>query len=167
MGGTIWVESEKNNGAQFYITIPFDSTEITSSELPKTMFAKAEEPEFNGEKILVVDDHTSSFVFISEMFEDQNVAVLQAKNGEEGIALCKANPEINLVLMDIQMGGLNGVEAMQQIKKSNSQIPVVAQTAFAQKGDRERFMEQGFDEYITKPLDERELQGIFKRFLKK
>jgi hypothetical protein len=67
--------------------------------------------------------------------------------------------------MDIQMSGVSGVDAMKQIKQLFPAIPIVAQTAFAQKGDRERFMQQGFDDYITKPLDERDLQEIFKRFL--
>ena len=65
--------------------------------------------------------------------------------------------------MDIQMGGLNGVQAMLQIKKFKPTLPVIAQTAFAQKGDRERFMDQGFDEYITKPLDLKKLAELKKK----
>jgi PAS domain S-box-containing protein len=167
MGGNIWVESVKNKGAQFFVTIPYSSTQHEKTEITPKNSEAENNATFNGEKILVVDDHTSSFVFISEMLEEQNVKVMQAKSGEQAIKMCNKNSEIQLVLMDIQMSGLNGVDAMQQIKRISPQIPIVAQTAFAQKGDRERFMEQGFDDYITKPLDERELQGVFKRFLKK
>jgi len=167
MGGTIWVESKKGEGAHFFVKIPYktiiEDQNSNKNNLEDALFR----PEFNGEQILVCDDHTSSFVFISEMFEDQNVKVLQAKSGNEAVNICNDNPSISLVLMDIQMSGLNGVDAMLQIKKLQAHIPVVAQTAFAQKGDRERFMKEGFDEYITKPLDDRDLQSIFKRFLKR
>ena len=165
MGGTIWVESEKNKGAQFFVTVPLIQSQTLDHVTNVTHIETVAHASFNGETILVVDDHTSSYIFISEMFENQNVRVIQATSGEQAIELCKQFPTIQLVLMDIQMSGVSGVDAMKQIKQLFPAIPIVAQTAFAQKGDRERFMQQGFDDYITKPLDERDLQEIFKRFL--
>ncbi len=167
MGGRIWVESVKGEGAEFFVSIPFKTVTKKIEEQLCSFNEQNLAFGFDGETILICDDHKSSFVFISEMFEGQNVSVIQAKNGEEAINICRENPHINLVLMDIQMGGLNGVQAMKLIKRRNADIPIVAQTAFAQKGDRERFMDEGFDEYITKPLDDRDLQSIFKRFLKR
>ncbi|MFW5851245.1 MAG: PAS domain S-box protein [Bacteroidota bacterium] len=167
MGGTIWVESEKGKGAQFYLQIPFTQI-ISESEKDETLISPTPtNTNFSGEQILVCDDYTSSYIFISEMFEHEDITVLQAKSGEEGVAMCTQNKSIQLVLMDIQMKGLNGVEAMHIIKKRRPNLPIIAQTAFAQKGDKERFLTEGFDDYITKPLDERELQSIITRFLKK
>ncbi|HON51642.1 MAG TPA: PAS domain S-box protein, partial [Bacteroidales bacterium] len=154
MGGTIWVESEKNKGAQFFVTVPLIQSQTLDHVTNVTHIETVAHASFNGETILVVDDHTSSYIFISEMFENQNVRVIQATSGEQAIELCKQFPTIQLVLMDIQMSGVSGVDAMKQIKQLFPAIPIVAQTAFAQKGDRERFMQQGFDDYITKPLDE-------------
>jgi len=165
MGGTIWVESEKNKGAQFFINVPIIHNIYESVDFEKQTHNDIDHTAFNGETILVVDDHTSSFIFISEMLENENVQVIQATSGEQAVEICNNIPSIQLVLMDIQMSGVSGVDAMKQIKAVHPSIPVVAQTAFAQKGDRERFMVQGFDDYITKPLDEQELQTIFTRFL--
>ncbi len=165
MGGTIWVESEKNKGAQFFINVPIIRSIYESVDFEKQTYDDIDHTAFNGETILVVDDHTSSFIFISEMLENENVQVIQATSGEQAVEICNNIPSIQLVLMDIQMSGVSGVDAMKQIKAVHPSIPVVAQTAFAQKGDRERFMVQGFDDYITKPLDEQELQTIFTRFL--
>lgn len=164
-GGSIWVESEKNKGAQFFVSVPIIRSADSEFETHSITQDSTTESPFNGETILVVDDHTSSYVFISEMLEDQNVRVIQATNGEQAIDICADTQAIQLVLMDIQMSGVSGVDAMKRIKESNPTMPIVAQTAFAQKGDRERFLQQGFDDYITKPLDERELRGVFTRFL--
>ncbi len=167
MNGTIYVESEKGKGATFYVNVPFTQVYESTQDNAISHVSLQKYTHFNGEHILVCDDYTSSFVFISEMYEDENIHILQAKSGEEAIEICKnTNNTIDLVLMDIQMPGINGVDAMHKIKKINPNIPIIAQTAFAQKGDRERFLLEGFDEYITKPLDERELQSVIRRFLK-
>lgn len=167
MNGTMYVESEKGKGATFYVNVPFIQVYESEQDNAISHISLQEYTHFNGEYILVCDDYASSFVFISEMLEDENIHVLQAKSGEEAIEICKNSPTaIDLVLMDIQMAGMNGIDAMHTIKKINPTIPVIAQTAFAQKGDRERFLLEGFDEYITKPLDERELHSIIKRLLK-
>lgn len=165
MGGRIWVESEKFKGAEFFITIPYKLSQNIEQEQTIQNSQKLNEYEFNGEKIIVVDDYNSSYIFISEMLEGKNVTILHFKNGEDAIEFCKKNSAIHLILMDIQMSGLNGVKTMQKIKKNNPQTPIVAQTAFAQKGDKEHFMQQGFDDYITKPLDDGELKEIFRKFL--
>ncbi|MFO7868467.1 MAG: PAS domain S-box protein [Bacteroidales bacterium] len=164
MGGTIWVDSEKNKGAHFFIRIPFKPTKEYSRDNNSSSIIS--QSKFKGEHILVCDDHTSSYIFISEMFEHEDITILQATNGKEGVEMSLHNKNIKLVLMDIQMKGLNGVEAMHLIKKHRPELPVIAQTAFAQKGDKERFLSEGFNDYITKPLDERELQSLISRFLK-
>lgn len=164
MNGRIWLESEKGKGATFFVSVPYTKTQESSlSTTPQTTHQKSI---FNGEHILVCDDVISSFVFISEMFENEDVRIIQAKSGEEAIQICNEHGAINLVLMDIQMAGLNGIDAMREIKKMQPHIPVIAQTAFAQKGDKERFLAEGFDDYLTKPLDERELHSMLKKFLK-
>lgn len=166
MGGTLWVESEKHKGATFYIRIPRIVAAATSVNTVSTEAAPSEQHCFKGETILVVDDHDSSYIYISEMLEQKQVHILQAHNGEQALQICTTNTDIRLVLMDIQMSGLSGTDAMKAIKRILPHLPVVAQTAFAQKGDKERFLALGFDDYITKPLDEDELQRIFCHFLK-
>ncbi len=103
-------------------------------------------------KILIVDDNISNIRLVEAMMES-NYELVTAFNGAEGIE--KAKEEIpNLILMDIQMPKVNGNTAMKEIKKTNGleDVPIVAYTAYAMKGDREKLLQDGFDDYLEKPI---------------
>ncbi len=118
-----------------------------------------------GKVILAVEDDDVSLEFFKELFEPYEIVLLSANNGQTAIELCKSQPKIDLVLMDVQLPVLNGKEAMKQIKKIRPDLPVIAQTAFAMAGDREAYINEGFDDYIAKPINVQELISSVDRFI--
>ena len=119
---------------------------------------------WEGKTILVVEDDEISLEFLKELFEPYKIKIIEVLNGKEAIEACKTNPEINLVLMDVQLPVLNGRDAMKEIKKTCPDLPVVAQTAFAMSGDREKYLNEGFDNYISKPINLQELLSIIEQY---
>lgn len=121
---------------------------------------------WEGKTILVVEDDEISLEFLKELFEPYKIKVIEVINGKEAIESCESNPEISLVLMDVQLPVLNGKDAMIEIKKNRPDLPVIAQTAFAMSGDREKYLSEGFDNYISKPINLQELLSIIEEYFK-
>lgn len=171
MGGEIWIESEKDKGAQFFFTTPYVSQSVETKKLiekeNKSLNDSSEDEAnlFHGETILVVDDHESSFVLFAEIFSEYNLTVDYESSGQKGIEYVRNNPSVALIFMDIHMPYFNGVETMKVIKKEFPNIPIVAQTAFALKEDRQKYLDCGFDDYVSKPLNKTDLLQVFRRFL--
>jgi len=91
--------------------------------------------------------------------------IIHAKDGQETVEICKSNPNIDLILMDIKMPIMDGHEAAKQIKKLRPDLPIIAQSAYALENEKEKFSGDCFDEYITKPIDVKELKSKFKKFI--
>ena len=110
-------------------------------------------PQKNGSPvILVAEDEVSNFRLIDAILKRHNYTVVRAENGEEAVEICKENPSIELVLMDIRMPGMNGLEATQAIKAEFPNLPIIAQTAYAMDGDKDKALANGCDDYISKPI---------------
>ncbi|MGD2034445.1 MAG: response regulator [Bacteroidales bacterium] len=120
---------------------------------------------WEGKVILAVEDDDVSLEFLKELFEPYKVKLLSAKNGQSAIDICKSDPKIDLVLMDVQLPILSGKEAMKQIKSIRPDLPIIAQTAFAMAGDREIYINAGFDDYIAKPINVEELISSVEKFI--
>ncbi len=118
-------------------------------------------------KILIVEDDATSAKMLEIMIEDFCEFPLFAKNGLEAVQLCKNNPNIDIVLMDIKMAELNGYEATEQIRKFNKEIIIIAQTAYALPGDKEKAIAAGCNDYISKPYSQIELTGLIGKYIKK
>lgn len=109
-------------------------------------------PNWKDKTILIVEDDDISMEFLIELLSPSNVKILSAKDGLQAVEYCHENPTIEIVLMDVRLPKMNGKEAMIEIKKYNPKLPIIAQTAFAMSGDREKYIESGFDDYISKPI---------------
>ncbi|NEW78845.1 MAG: response regulator [Gelidibacter sp.] len=118
-------------------------------------------------KILIVEDDPTSVMMLVIMIEDYCKSPLIALNGLEAVQLCKENPDIDFVLMDIKMHELNGYEATKQIRKFNKDLIIFAQTAFALPGDKEKSIAAGCNDYISKPYSQSELTGLINKYIKK
>jgi len=156
LGGKIWVTSKDGSGSTFRFTIPYNI---------KTIKEKGKDLKLNGRRnveqqtsiknlsIIIAEDDEASKMLFKEIFKHKFNDIVYTTTGEQTIISCKENPETDIVLMDIRMQGMNGYDATREIRKFNNEIIIIAQTAFALTGDREKAIEAGCNDYITKPLD--------------
>jgi hypothetical protein len=117
-----------------------------------------------GKTVLVVDDDVRNIFALTSLLEEHNLNVLHAENGQKGIELLTGRPDIDLVLMDIMMPEMDGYETMRAIRKIPRfrQLPIIALTAKAMKGDRAKCIEAGASDYITKPVDLEQLFAVLR-----
>ena len=163
MDGTIKVSSKVNEGTRISVTLPSDV--LTANE-----FANAQPQSFVAQinidksaKVLVVEDHYINQVVIQTLFEKLGVAHAIVSTGEEGVKYVNANP-VDLVLMDLNLPGIQGDEATAQIKSINPELPVIAVTADAITKPASLY-EKGLDDVLTKPVDSNELVRVLNQFL--
>jgi len=163
LGGKIWVESQEENPetgvsgrTAFYFTIPFTKVQGQTENMskPNSEEENYAEPVFDGQglKILIAEDEEVSNLMLAIVLKNICREILYAQTGFEAIDVCRKHPDLDLVLMDIKMPDMNGYEATRIIRTFNSRVVIVAQTAYALHGDREKALEAGCDDYITKPI---------------
>jgi two-component system chemotaxis sensor kinase CheA len=192
LGGVITLESEENKGSTFTLYVPSmkegqkremskDQVKVTSSnvdivqssEVVSETFPipkKPADPEyvlFKGKKVLLVDDDIRNVFALTIALENEGIIVKVANNGKEGIELLQEEVEMDLVLMDIMMPVMDGFEAMQTIRSipEYKDLPIIALTAKAMKNDREKCLESGASDYITKPLQIDQLFSLMRVWL--
>ncbi|MEG4875057.1 HAMP domain-containing protein, partial [Microcoleus sp. CZ3-B4] len=120
-----------------------------------------------GKKVLIVDDDVRNIFALTSMLERHLMQIVFAENGREGIAQLQNTPDINIVLMDVMMPEMDGYETMEAIRKMPQfgSLPMIALTAKAMKGDREKCIEAGASDYITKPVDTEQLLSLLRVWL--
>jgi CheY-like chemotaxis protein len=122
---------------------------------------------FKNKKVLIVDDDVRNVFALASVLESSGMEVIFAENGRDGIETLRANPDIDLVLMDIMMPEMDGYETMQAVRQMPEfrQLPIISLTAKAMKGDRERSIAAGASDYITKPVDTDQLMSLMRVWL--
>jgi len=159
--GEIWVTSEENIGTTFFFTIPYITEAISKKE--NIAFTKLEPSQRT--KILIAEDEDSNFFLLQELLNSEKFKITRAHNGQEAVNIFKENSEFDLIFMDIKMPILNGIEATQQIRKFNSKIPIIAQTAYAMAEEKTKILKAGCSSYLTKPIMEDALNRVIAKYI--
>jgi hypothetical protein len=162
LDGDVLAESEKRVGSTFYFTIPRRELSVKRGSAP---FIHKEVFTPNTPLILIAEDDESSFLFQSVVVKRGGYNVLRATNGVEAVEFCRDNPQIDLVLMDIKMPILNGIEATEQIRVFRKDLPIIAVTAYAQSDDEFRILQSGCNDYLTKPIKSDTLLEKIRKFI--
>jgi len=166
MQGRIWVESQAGKGSTFHFTAAFGRTSGISIK-PKSPRIKPVITAHASMKVLIVEDGHVNQLVGARMLEKRGHTVKLAANGREAIECCGKN-DFDAILMDVHMPGINGYEATARIRQmeqaTGRHVPIIAMTANAMKGDRERCLAAGMDDYISKPLRSAELFQVVEQF---
>ena len=163
--GRVWFESTPGSGSVFHFAIPLKRATRKAGK-SKLLFHTELSPFAKTMKsVLIVEDDKSSYVLMKEFLKPLKLNIHHVTDGTDAIQFIKNHPDTGLVLMDIKLPFMDGYEASKAIKKINPNIPIIAQTAYAMPGDREKAIGSGCDEYITKPLELAKLQELVKSYL--
>jgi len=153
LGGEISLESKENEGSVFYLTLPLKADISESGGAYPDDNLQNGVPDFSGSLILVAEDDYANYAYLEKIILKTRASVLHAKNGKELIDLYNKNQNASLILMDIKMPRMNGIDALKLLKASGVKIPVIAQTAYAFSDEIKAIKASGFTDYITKPIN--------------
>jgi len=162
MAGEIWVESAKGQGAEFYFNLPYLKGLNANINLAKGVKkdVKKENP-----TILIAEDEHINFLYLEALFEDLPFNIIHAKNGLEAVKMATKHPNISMIFMDLRMPKKNGAQAVKDIRKTKTKIPIIALTAYAMDDDNKKLLNEGFDALLTKPFSKDEITTLIKKHL--
>jgi len=162
LGGSIFAESVKGAGSAFSFSVPY----VPQSILEDNFRESASNQRIDDKTtILIVEDDELNFLYMQSVMKSVGYKYIHAANGAEAVDECKRNPDINIILMDIKMPVMNGIEATRLIREFKSDLPIIATTAYAETGDEHRLIEAGFNEYLPKPINLKQLNAIIKKYV--
>jgi len=164
LGGSIWVRSEVWKGSSFCFTLPYPAVGEIIPHIENDSSGIGVGPLDNKLKILIAEDDETSEMLLSVLVKEFSKDILIARTGTEAIEIYRNNPDIDVILMDIQMPGMDGYEATRQIRKLSKHVIIIAQTAYGILGDWEKARESGCDDYISKPITQDILSGLMHKY---
>ena len=164
MGGELKLKSKLGEGSEFYFSVPASIGKLEISQTTQKTYTS-----FKGKKVLLAEDNKANQIFMQIVLKKLDVAFDVANDGLEAVEMF-GKSSYDLILMDENMPNMNGIGATKEIlaieqEREQKHTPIIALTANALKGDREKFLDAGMDEYLTKPVDRQKLQDVMHQFL--
>jgi PAS domain S-box-containing protein len=153
LGGTIHVKSKLNHGSEFTLLLPNSLKKEMTHDLQKTKTICSNQPL----KIIIAEDDEANFFLLELILANINIKILHAANGQQVIELYNKHPDTDLILMDLKMPLMDGIEAIKKIREKNTKIPIIAQTAYVTEDEKQKAFHAGCNDYITKPIKEKKL----------
>ena len=164
LDGELWVNSEENVGSEFRFKIPYNTKE--NHHTNNTEFMVERTKRFKDLSVLIAEDEELNRKYFDVIFKDTFKNIYYAKNGQEAIDICLNNPEIDIILMDMKMPEVSGYTATKEIRKFDKEIIIISQTAYGLVGDKEKSLEAGCNDYISKPINKNEIFEIIGCYFK-
>ncbi len=167
MGGKIVVKSEKGVGSEFSFSIPYRPAGSTKTKVATVINESLMKPiDWSSRKCLLVDDNKDVLIYLNRILTDTGVSIITARSGFEAIEIIKETPDIDVVLLDMQMPEMNGIETTREIRKIRKNLPIIAQTAFIFEDDKDIILEAGCDACLIKPIRREHLLTVMSSFVK-
>ncbi|MDE5417415.1 PAS domain S-box protein [Labilibaculum sp. DW002] len=169
LGGNITLESEKGKGSIFSVSIPYQpanrkykENKITSDKIPNSNEEK-------HQTILIAEDEEINFIFLKILLSelDDKLTIIHAKNGKDAVDICTTNDQIDLILMDIKMPIMSGINATKKIRQFRQHLPIIAQTAYTATQEQDEATNAGCNDFISKPIKKEKLLAITSQYLTK
>jgi signal transduction histidine kinase/ActR/RegA family two-component response regulator len=169
LGGNIGVKETGQEGSVLSFAIPYKTNE--NQDYEKRIEGEGENGERRKKTVMIVEDDETNLMYIQELLKDKELSnhfeieQLLARSGKEAYDLYKKNPGLDLILMDLKLPDIGGLEITKEIRKQDTGISVIAQTAYAMSGDKRKAIEAGCNDYITKPIERKEFISKVQIFL--
>tara|TARA_R110000751_G_scaffold301415_5_gene413834 strand:+ start:35606 stop:38041 length:2436 start_codon:yes stop_codon:yes gene_type:complete len=162
LGGDVGLESQTGAGSTFFFSIPYQKAVADTKVVLDTNNTTLDSDHFT---ILIAEDDRFNFLYLKACLSEVDCTILHAVNGKEAVELVNENSSIDVILMDINMPKMNGYEALEEIRKTNIKVPIIAQTGLAMSGDKEKMLQAGFNDYISKPISPKVLMSTINKHL--
>lgn len=165
LGGQVRVNSEKGLGSEFSILLPYRPAGILKIKGKPEKEQSAEVKNWSSKKCLIVDDNKDILTYLNRILLDTGIEIVMARSGPEALKIIREDSAIDIVLLDMQMPEMNGIEVTKEIRKLRGSIPIIAQTAFVFEDDKDIVLEAGCDACLVKPIRREQLISVVGSFI--